>query len=188
MQDDAALTLGKIGAPRALETLAGLQQSVPRQTQASVAAAICLLGVNCGSHEGYLINSLKFSDQNVGFQELLRSAAAGLGALAVAGRVESAEALIQIGIPSRDPTRAPVALALATVALRNTPLMLKLLESPDNADRAKAIALMAEGFDMLEEDLDKERFFALVRRTYWESPENSPRRGLMQNLIGTLDF
>jgi hypothetical protein len=27
-----------------------------------------------------------------------------------------------------------------------------------------------------------------VRRTYWESPENSPRRGLMQNLIGTLDF
>jgi len=189
LQDDAALALGKIGAPRALETLAGLQQSVPRQTQASVAAAICLLGVNCGSHEGYLINALKFSDQNVGFQELLRSAAAGLGALAVAGRVESAEALIQIGIPSRDPTRAPVALALATVALRNTPLMLKLLESPDRgADRAKAIALMAEGFDMLEEDLDKERFFALVRRTYWESPENSPRRGLMQNLIGTLDF
>jgi HEAT repeat protein len=189
LQDDAALTLGKIGAPRALETLASLQQSVPRQTQASVAAAICLLGVNCASHEGYLINSLKFSDQNVGFQELLRSAAAGLGALAVAGRVESAEALIQIGIPSRDPTRAPVALALATVALRNTPLMLKLLESPNkSADRSKAIALMAEGFDMLEEDLDKERFFALVRRTYWESPENSPRRGLMQNLIGTLDF
>jgi HEAT repeat protein len=189
LQDDAALALGKIGAPRALETLAGLQQSVPRQTQPSVAAAICLLGVNCGSHEGYLINTLKFSDQNVGFQELLRSAAAGLGALAVAGRVESAEALIQIGIPSRDPTRAPVALALATVALRNTPLTLKLLESPArNADRAQTIALIAEGFDMLEEDLDKERFFALVRRTYWESPENSPRRGLMQNLIGTLDF
>jgi hypothetical protein len=118
---------------------------------------------------------------------LLRSAATGLGALAVAGRVESAEALIQIGIPSRDPTRAPIALALATVALRNTPLTLKLLESR-NADRAQVIALIAEGFDMLEEDLDKERFFALVRRTYWESPENSPRRGLMQNLIGTLDF
>ena len=81
-----------------------------------------------------------------------------------------------------------MALALATVALRNTPLMLKLLEHRRSADRAKAIALMAEGFDMLEEDLDKERFFALVRRTYWESPENSPRRGLMQTLIGKLDF
>ena len=33
---------------------------------------------------------------------------------------------------------------------------------------------MAEGFDMLEEDFEKERFFALVRRTYWESPEGSP--------------
>jgi HEAT repeat protein len=189
LQDDAALTLGKIGVPRALETLAGLQQSAPRQAQPSVAAAICLLGVNCGSHENYLTETLKFSDKNIGFQELLRSAAAGLGALAVAGRAEAAEALVQIGIPSRDPTRAPVALALATVALRNTSLMLKLLESPGrSADREKAIALMAEGFDMLEEDLDKERFFALARRTYWESPESSPRRSLMQTLIGALDF
>ena len=189
LQDDAALALGKIGAPRALETLAALQQSAPRQAQPSVAAAICLLGVNCGSHEGYLIETLKFSDKNPGFQELLRSAAAGLGALAVAGRIESAEALVQIGIPSGDPTRAPVALALATVALRNTPLMLKLLESPArSADREQTIALLGEGFDMLEEDLDKERFFALVRRTYWDSPDKSPRRGLMQTLIGTLDF
>ena len=55
-------------------------------------------------------------------------------------------------------------------------------------DRDSAIALLAEGFDMLEEDLDKERFFALVRRTYWDSPEDSPRRALMQTLIGKLDF
>ena len=27
---------------------------------------------------------------------------------------------------------------------------------------------------MLEEDLDKERFFAFARRTYWESPNGSP--------------
>ena len=50
------------------------------------------------------------------------------------------------------------------------------------------MALLAEGFDMLEEDLDKERFFALARRTYWESPASSPRRALMQTLIGKLDF
>ena len=189
LQDDAALALGKIGVPRALETLAGLQQSAPRQTQPSLAAAICLLGVNCGSHENYLIDTLKFSDKNPGFQELLRSAAGGLGALAVAGRTQAAEALIQIGIPSNDPTRAPIALALATVALRNTSMMLKVLENPArNADREQAIMLIGEGFDMLEEDLDKERFFALARRTYWESPESSPRRGLMQNLIDALDF
>ena len=41
---------------------------------------------------------------------------------------------------------------------------------------------------MLEEDLDKERFFALVRRTYWASRRGSPARDLMQTLIGKLDF
>jgi HEAT repeat protein len=184
--DDAALALGKIGDRRALETLSGLQRTAPRTAQPFVAAGICLLGINCGSHENYLIETLKFADQNIGFQELLRGAAAGLGALGVSGRETAVTALFDVGIPSRDPTRAPVALAAATVALRNTPLMLSILKAAPK--QAEAIALMAEGFDMLEEDLDKERFFALVRRTYWEAPENSPDRRLMQTLIGKLDF
>ena len=54
--------------------------------------------------------------------------------------------------------------------------------------QADAIGLMAEGFDMLEEDYEKERFFAMVRRTYWESAEGSVDRQLMQTLIGKLDF
>ena len=80
----------------------------------------------------------------------------------------------------------PTPSALATVALRNTPLIVTILEKQSNRD--DAIALLAEGFDMLEEDLDKERFFAFARRTYWESTENAPRRALMQTLIGKLDF
>ena len=186
LQDDAALALGKIGDKRALETLAALQRSAPRTTQPTVAASICLLGVNCDSHENYLAETLRFADANPGFQELLRGAAGGLGALGVAGRTSAVDALVRTGVPSRDPTRAPVALAVATVALRNTPLMLSILEK--RADRADVLALTAEGFDMLEEDLDKERFFALVRRTYWQSPEKSPTRDLMQTLIGKLDF
>lgn len=186
LQDDAAMALGKIGDKRALETLAGLQRSAPRQTQPSIAAAVCLLGINCDSHENYLIEALKFSDKTIGFQELLRGAASGLGALGVAGHGEAADALIEIGTPSRDPTRAPIALALATIALRNTPVMMKKLE--ERADRDGAIELMAEGFDMLEEDLDKERFFMLARRTFWDAPAGSPRRALMQTLIGKLDF
>jgi HEAT repeat protein len=186
LQDDAALALGKIGDKRALETLAALQRTAPKPTQTSIAAAICLLGVNCESHVGYLVDVLKFADKNEGFQELLRGAASGLAALAVAGRAEAAQALADVGVPSRDPTRAPVALALATVALRNTTLMMSLLEK--SATRDGMLALVAEGFDMLEEDLDKERFFALTRRTFWASPEGSPRRALMQTLIGKLDF
>jgi HEAT repeat protein len=186
LQDDAALALGKIGDKRALDTLAGLQRTAPRSTQPSIATAICLLDVNCESHQSFLVESLKFSDRNPGFEELLRGAAAGLGALAVAGRTEAARALVEIGVPSKDPMRAPVSLALATVALRNTPLALAMLEQQPNRDGA--IVLMAEGFDMLEEDLDKERFFAYARRSYWESTDSAPRRALMQTLIGKLDF
>ena len=51
----------------------------PRPRQPAIAAAICLLGVNCDSHEPYLIETLKFGDKNPGFQELLRAAASGPG-------------------------------------------------------------------------------------------------------------
>jgi HEAT repeat protein len=186
LQDDAALALGKIGDKRALPTLSAIQHSAPRTSQPSIAAAICLLGINCDSHESYLADTLKFADKNPGYQELLRGAAAGLGVLAIGGHREAVDALFDIGIPSRDPTRAPVALALATVALRDTPLMMSTLEA--SAGRANAIGLLAEGFDMLEEDLDKERFFATVRRTYWDAAAGSPTRDLMQTLIGKLDF
>jgi HEAT repeat protein len=186
LQDDAALALGKMGDKRALETLAGLQRSAPRASQPTVAAGICLLGVNCDSHENYLIETLKFADTNPGFQELLRGASSGLGVLGVAGRPSAAAALFDVGVPSRDPTRAPVALAVATIALRNTPLMMSILEK--HRARADALALVAEGFDMLEEDLDKERFFAFARRTYWGSAEGSATRDLMQTLIGKLEF
>jgi HEAT repeat protein len=186
LQDDAAIALGKIGDKRALETLAALQRSAPQVRQPSVAAGICLLGVNCGSHEQYLSETLKFGDQNTGFQDLLRAAAAGLGALGLWGHATAVDALFEVGIPSRDPTRSPVALALAMVAMRNTALMMPLLEK--HGARDEAIALLAEGFDMLEEDLEKERFFAFARRTYWAAPEAAPARVLMQTLIGRLDF
>jgi HEAT repeat protein len=187
LQDDAALALGKIGDKRALPTLAGLQRTAPKAAQPTIAAAICLLGVNCDAHESYLVETLKFADKNLGFQEWLRAAAAGLGVLAVAGHEPMMTNLFAIGIQAYDDaTRAPVALAVATVALRNTALVLSVLEK--YPERDKAIALVAEGFDMLEEDLDKERFFALVRRTYWASTDQPERRALMQSLITKLEF
>jgi HEAT repeat protein len=189
LQDDAAIALGKVGDKRALETLATLQRSAPKPTQPSIAAAICLLGINCTSHENYLSETLKFSDKNIGFQELLRSTASGLGAIAVAGHPEAVDILLEVGIPSRDPARAPIALALGTIALRNTPLMITKLESLNGKPELDGVlTLLSEGFDMLEEDLDKERFFVLARRTFWDSPEGSPRRALMQTLIRKLDF
>ncbi len=186
LQDDAALALGRLGDKRALPILAELQETAPRDRQPLIAAAICLLGINCGSHEPYVVQTLEFTDRTPGFQALLRSAASALGALGVAGRQSAVETLLTTGIPSRDPTRAPVALALATVALRNTSILLGVLDAQQDVDGA--VALLREGFDMLEEDLEQEQFFALVRRTYWAADEGSRTRDLMQTLIDRLDF
>lgn len=186
LQDDAALALGRIGEARALPVLADLQRTAPRARQPIVAAAICLIGVNCEAHERYAAETLRFADTVPGYQDLLRGAAGALGVLGVAGRSSAVDVLLAVGIPSRDPTRAPVALALATVALRATPVMLGVLAS--HPDPAAPLALVAEGFDMLEEDLEKERFFAFVRRSYWSAADGSPTRALMQTLIDRLDF
>ena len=184
--DDAAIAIGRIGDKRDVDVLANLQRSAPKNAQPSVATAICLLGVNCESHEGYLIETLKFANETPGYQELLRGSASGLGALGGAGHADAVDALFDVGIPSRDPARAPIALALGTVALRQTSAMLAILGK--RSDRGECIGLLSEGFDMLEEDLDKERFFATVRRLYWDAPEDSPSRRLMQTLIQRLDF
>ena len=64
--------------------------------------AICLLDVNCASHEGYLIETLKFGDRNPGFQDLLRAAAAGLGALGAAGPSDGGRRAVR----GRHPRRA----------------------------------------------------------------------------------
>jgi HEAT repeat protein len=191
LQDDAALALGKIGDKRSLPVLASLQRSGNRVLQPTVAAAICLLGVNCASHMSYLQKVLAFADDNPGYQELVRAAAFGLDAIAIHGndtaaRPEALAMLFSTGIPSQDPIRAPMALAVATVALRNTPLMLQGLAK--TSPQAGAISLLAEGFDMLQEDLEEEQFFVTVRKEYWTAPEASPVRTLAEQLIGKLDF
>jgi HEAT repeat protein len=191
LQDDAVLALGKIGDRRSLEVLAGLQRSADRALQPSLAAAICMVGSNCASHMGYLQKVLAFADDNPGYQELVRAASFGLDAIAIKGNVETSRAealdiLFTAGIPSMDPIRAPLALSVAKVALRNTPLMVKYLAQA--TDQRGAIDLLAEGFDMLQEDLEEEQFFVAVRREYWTAPDTSPVRKLAEQLIGKLDF
>lgn len=186
LQDDAVLALGRMGDKAAAGPLAELQRTGSPALQPSIAAAFCLLGQNCASHLGFLQKTLGFADDHPGYQELVRSTSAGLGALGASGNLEAVNLLLEIGVPSQDPLRAPVALALGLVALRNTPALLAAVEA--RADRDGAIALVAEGFDMLEEDLEEERFFAAVRRAFWAAPDGSPTRLLCEQLITRLDF
>jgi HEAT repeat protein len=186
LQDDAVLAIGRIGDKRGLAVLADLQRVASRNLQPSIAAAICLIGSNCGSHVGYLLDTLKFALSNPGYQELLRATANGLAAVAVAGNQEAATALFERGGPTRDPERAAIALALGTIAIRNTPLTIKVLEQQAQLD--PAIELLREAFDMLEEDLEEEQFFVTVRRAYWAAAAGSPARRVSGALIQKLEF
>jgi len=186
LQVDAAIALGKIGDKASLPILAGLQRSAPRESQPAIAAAICLLGVNCESHQAYLADTLKFSIATVGFQELLRASASGLASLAQSGHDAAVVELIQQGAPTRDPARAAIVLSLGTVALRNTPVMLKVLQAPGMLD--PGVDMLREAFDMLEEDFEEERFFVTVRRAYWQAAAGSPARAVCEALIRKLEF
>ena len=53
---------------------------------------------------------------------------------------------------------------------------------------SRAIELLREAFDMLEEDFEEERFFATVRRTYWQAAAGSPERTVADTLIRKLEF
>lgn len=184
--DDAALALGRLGDKRALPILAGLQRTAPQTIQPTIAAAICLLGVNCATHREFLLRTLTFAEDTIGFQELVRSAAAGLGAIAETGDLDAATALLDVGIPSRDPARAPIALALATTAVKRPAFALALLEK--TPDRPGALGLLVEGFDMLEEDYAEEQFFAAVRRAYWDAGEGTAARTVVEEVIAKLEF
>ena len=186
LQEDAILAMGKLGDKRALEVLVGLQKSAPRVRQPAVAASICLLGINCESHQKFVVDTVNFAIANQGFQDLARAAARALGTLAASGKQDAAAVLLDVGIPARDPGRSPVALAIGGVALRNTPLAFKLLMA--RADVKEAALLLRDAFDMLEEDYDEERFFATVRRTYWQAPVGSPERKVADALIQVLEF
>jgi HEAT repeat protein len=186
LQDDAVIALGKIGDKRALPMFVALQRSAPRDVQPSIAAAICLLGVNCPTHQGYLLDTIRFAVKESGFQELLRPAVSAVAAIASQGDLAMLRALIEIGAPLRDPARAPVALGIGSVALKNPALVLQAIEQ--QADAAPLIDLLREAFDMLEEDFAEEQFFAAVRRAHWGAEEGSPTRRAAGLLIRQLEF
>ena len=149
------LALGKIGDKRALETLAALQRSAPRSTQPAIAAAICLLGDQLRLASGYLTDTLKFAIAQPGFQELLRGAAAGLAALAVAG---NAEAMDDADRPRRADARSGPRRDRARARHGGAAQHAAGAEACSRRRRPRdaGIDLLREAFDMLEEDFIEE--------------------------------
>lgn len=186
LQAGAVVSLALAGGRSVLPVLVSLQGSVPEDLQPRVAAGICIAGRNCAGHVGYLAEVIRFADRNAGHQELLRQAAASLGALARSGSREAASVLFDAGQSPLEMVRAPVALAAGAFALRNPALLLDVLAG--RSDMEAAVELLRESFDMLEEDLAKEQFYVALRKTYWEAAEASATRALVQHLFEKLEF
>jgi hypothetical protein len=186
LQDDAIIALGMMGDKKLVDTFAALQHGAKRERQPALAAAICLLGVNCESHERYLFETIKFAIANPGFQDLTRAAARGLSHLSAAGHANDWDALIQLGAGSVDPVRAPLALGFASAAVEQPEQALAAVQRA--ADQKGALLLLRDGFDMLEEDYAEEQFYVTIRKAYWKLPEGDPTRKAAEALITTLEF
>jgi HEAT repeat protein len=186
LQDDAVVALARINDPKGLAVVIGQQGKAPKIRQPAIAAAICLFGRNCDSHERFIAETLTFTTKNMGHQELARSASEAFGVLAGAGRAGAWDALVAIGEPSVDPVRAPIALAMAAAAVADPPGLLGALERAP--DPKGALLLLRDGFDMLSEDLAEERFYARIRALYWQAADGSPARARIQRVMTTLEF
>lgn len=125
LHDDALLALWKIGDPRTLAPLRRVQERAGSTLQPVVSAAACLLDLDCEDQLRYIVEALRYgatTAANDG-QELIRSASSALAALASAGRRAALDILFAVGLSASDSARAPIALALGTVALRNPELV-----------------------------------------------------------------
>ena len=182
LQDDAALALGRIGGDRASKALATLGKPSPG-AEAAFAAAQCLLAGDCSSQINWLSDVANTSTR----PEVIRAAASALGAVAREHQA-ARTALLRLGATGRGGVRDEAALALSSVALRQSDDVVAWLSVITENERALAIELLREAFDRLEEDFAEEQFFAAARATYWNADEGSPARTVTATLIDRLEF
>jgi hypothetical protein len=188
LQDDAILALARIGDPRALPTVASLQGR-DAVLEPMVSAAAASLGADPAAHTRFLAESLHFAAAALDQQDLVRSAAAGLGALASRGDVAAQQVLqvlFDVGVGTQAAAREPVALVLGMLAMRHPAVVLAHLET--RTDLAAAALVLRDAFDMLDEDLEEERFFVITRTAFWAAPLPSAARAVAEELIRVLEF
>ena len=198
LRDDALLALGKIGDERALSVLSVAQAEAtgtePEFADAAllpvVAAAACLLDADCPNQIRYVADALAYGAATGGDdQTLLRGAATAAAALAMAGRggaMDALDALFDVGIGAADPGRAPIALALGAVALRTPERVRAGLMARD--DLEASLLLLRDAFDMLDEDMPEERFYVLMRGSYWDESETARARAVAEAAMQVLEF
>jgi len=193
LRDDALLALGKIGDGRVLAPLRVVQEDADATLQPIVSATACLLDISCEAQLSYIVDALRYAAaaEDGDNQELLRSASTALAALAVDGQRGALAALFEVGLTASETARAPIALALGAVALRN-PMAVRAALAGDNASSTSVpeaeLLLLRDAFDMLDEDFAEERFYVLMRQDYWAGLGDARAKAIAEAAIRILEF
>jgi len=182
LQDDAVLALGRIGDRAALPALALLTKVSP-ETEPSLQAAQCLLGDRCEERIAWLAQTARTDPRAA----VSRAAVSTLGVMATEGHSAAIDALFDLE-RTVDRLRGDIAIALSTMALRRPQETIAWLGKTAAERRDRAVTLLHEGFESLEEDFAEEQFYAAARATYWAAPERSDQRTLTASLIDRLEF
>jgi hypothetical protein len=182
LQDDALLALGRIGGARAAAAIAEFTGGTPEAAQ-MIRGVQCLLGNSCSERIAALVAAAS-SDE--GRPTTIRGALDALEAVAQ-NRNEAALAAL-LGLAKNSALREDVAVAFASVALRQPDWVVERIGTLDAAARESAISMLKDGFDSLEEDFAEEQFFAAVRAGYWRAADGSAGRSLAETLIQRLEF
>ena len=155
-----------------------------------VSAAACLLDTDYENQIQYVVEALRYGlNADSDDLSLLRSASMAAAAVSMAGRQGSEtalRALIDVGVEAADPVRAPIALAVGTVALRTPATMISALAN--RSDLRSSLLLVRDAFDMLDEDMAEERFYVLMRTNFWDEPENPVTRSVAEAAMEILEF
>jgi hypothetical protein len=183
LQDDALLALGRIGGARATAALDEFKSGTPEATQ-MIRGVRCLIGEMCTENIAALVAAAS-SDE--GRPTTVRGAIDALEAVAQ-NRNEAALAAL-VGLAARQSTlRERIAVAVASVALRQPDWVVERIGAADEPTRESVITMLKDGFDSLDEDFNEEQFFAAVRAGYWRAGDGSSPRTLAATLIQRLEF
>lgn len=182
LQDDALLALGRIGGTRATAAIGEFKGGTPEAAQ-MIRGVQCLLGNFCSEQITALVAAAS-SDE--GRPSTIRGSLDALEAVAQ-NRNEAALAGL-LDLAKNSALRENVAVAFASVALRQPDWTIERIGAVDGPVRESAFSLLKDGFDSLEEDFAEEQFFAAVRAGYWRASDGSSGRSLAQTLIQRLEF
>ena len=183
LQDDALLALGRIGGTRATAALNEFTSGTPEAVQ-MIRGVRCLIGEMCAEHIAALVAAAS-SDE--GRPTTVRGAIDALEAVAQ-NRNEAALAALVTLATQQSALRERVAVAFASVALRQPDWVVERISAANESARESGITMLKDGFDSLEEDFDEEQFFAAVRAGYWRAGDGSAGRTLAATLIQRLEF